>query len=393
MKTPDLPPSGGLGAFCAQAVAKTTVSVRRNRKMLFMGFSLVGALGFASPGKSSPVFAERIRTSVFVIAPEQPYWFGKSDVNRNAETCVFCLSQEELSMNFKQRFSKFLDQVSKHEVFILASSIAYTTGLALAPFVLILLSLATLFGEGTRDKIFAGFADVVGQQASGSIQLIVENAEKNPQGTGISGVIGFVVLLISASAIFSQLRYALDKINEHKASEQEQGVMGFVKDRFLSMGLLLGFVFLTITSMLLTTALMVVFPAQQGWFWQSLVFVITLMVFAGLFTAIYRFVPSDKASWKRCAVAGVTSTVFFNIGRTLIGLYLGTAGLEKSYGAAGSLVVFLAWVYYSALTLLVSYEFANQVLLRDKSPQAEVKSEVAVRRPPDLDQTFHWPVI
>ncbi|AFY00582.1 YihY/virulence factor BrkB family protein [Bdellovibrio bacteriovorus] len=267
-------------------------------------------------------------------------------------------------MKFKQRFSSFLDQISKHEVFILSSSIAYTTGLALAPFVLILLSLATLFGDATRDKIFAGFSDVVGQQASGSIKMIVENAEKNPQGTGISGAIGFIVLLVSASAIFSQLRYALDKINEHKATEKEQGMMGFVKDRFLSMGLLLGFVFLTITSMILTTTLTLVLPEQDGWFWQSLVFVITLMVFSLLFTAIYRFVPTDKASWKRCAVAGVTSAVFFNIGKTLIGLYLGTAGLEKSYGAAGSIVVFLAWVYYSGLTLLVSYEFANGVLLR-----------------------------
>ncbi|KYG62545.1 hypothetical protein AZI87_14670 [Bdellovibrio bacteriovorus] len=266
-------------------------------------------------------------------------------------------------MNLKQRFSNFVDQMGKHEVFILSASIAYTTGLALAPFVLILLSLAALFGDQTREKIFTGFSDVVGKQASGSIQMIVENAERNPTGTGISGVIGFIVLLISASAIFSQLRYALDKINEHKAGEKEQGIMGFVKDRFFSMGLLLGFVFLAIASMLLTTVLTVAFPEQQGWIWQTVAFVVSFVVFSFLFTAIYRFVPSDRMVWKRCAIAGVTSAIFFVIGKTLIGLYLGTAGLEKSYGAAGSIVVFLAWVYYTALTLLVSYEFANWMIL------------------------------
>ncbi|RYZ86121.1 MAG: hypothetical protein EOP06_15085, partial [Proteobacteria bacterium] len=115
-------------------------------------------------------------------------------------------------------------------------------------------------------------------------------------------------------------------------------------------------------SLMATTVLAVAFDGSEGVLWQVVSFVITFAAFAVLFAAIYRFVPSDKLSWRRCAVSGFVSAIFYVIGKTLIGLYLGKAGLESSYGAAGSLVVFLAWVYYTALTILVSYEFTSNFL-------------------------------
>ncbi len=280
-------------------------------------------------------------------------------------------------LSYRTRFANLIDDLMRHEVFVLAASLAYTTGLALAPFILIVLSLASLLGDEKRTQIFETFTSVVGEQASSSVQLILENADKNPQASGISGIIGFAVLLISASAIFSNLRYALDKVNEHKITDKEAGFMGFLRDRFFSVGLLLGFIFLFIASLLLTTTLAFVFPGSEGIFWESIAFVVNFVIFAALFSAIYHFVPTDKMLWKNCAIAGATSAIFFVIGKTLIGFYLGKAGLESSYGAAGSIVVFLAWVYYSSLTLLISYEFTNWIILGKIAPQAHQRAPEA----------------
>lgn len=272
-------------------------------------------------------------------------------------------------MAYKDRFKNFFSELSQHEVFILAASLAYTTGLALAPFVLILLSLSSFLGEDTQNMVFENFSAAVGNQASKTIQSIVENAEQHPKARGVSGIVGFFVLLLSASAIFYQLRYALDKVNEHKAKETESGLKAFLRDRLFSMGLLLGFIFLFIASLLLSTTLSVVFSGAEESLWRSVIFIINFAIFAVLFAAIYRFVPSDKLTWKKCMIAGATSALFFVIGKTLISLYLGKAGFESSYGAAGSLVVFLAWVYYSSLTLLTSYEFTNWIILGE-SPES-----------------------
>lgn len=265
-------------------------------------------------------------------------------------------------MQLKQKLSNFLDNLGKHEVFVLAGSLAYTTGLALAPFVLILLSAASLLGDANRQKVFESFSVAAGAQASASIEMIVENADKHPSETGLSGIIGFVVLLVSASAIFSQLRFALNKVNEHRATAAESGVLAFVKEKLFSVGLLLGFIFLAIASLIVTTTIAVFAPAGEGVLWELVAFGVNLVVFTFLFAAIYRFVPTDKMVWRRCFVSGLVSAVFFQIGKTLIGLYLAKAGLESAYGAAGSIVVFLAWVYYIALTILVSYEFTSSVL-------------------------------
>lgn len=266
------------------------------------------------------------------------------------------------NISMKQRLANFVANLTKHEIFLLAGSLAYTTGLALAPFVLILLSAATLLGAENQKKLFESFTAAAGEQAGASIQMIVDNAEKHPQASGVSGLIGFIVLLVSASAIFSQLRYALDKVNEHKADESESGALGFVKEKIFSVGLLLGFIFLAVASLMVTATITVIAPTGEGILWTALSFLMNLLIFSALFTAIYRFVPTDKFSWKKCALAGGVSGGFFLIGKFAIGQYLAQAGLESSYGAAGSIVVFLAWAYYSSLTLLISYEFTMAVI-------------------------------
>jgi len=277
-----------------------------------------------------------------------------------------------LSPKMKTRLNKFADGVDRHEIFTLSGSLAYTTALALAPFVLILLSVASLLGPELQEKLYLNMASSIGEKAGKTIIEIVQNTRKNSDISGISGLIGFVILIISASAIFAQMRVALDKINEHKVDTSKSGIWLFIKDRFFSMGLVFGFAFLSIVSLMVSTAIAAVFTGAEGFLWEGLSIVINLILFSVLFTAIFRAIPSDNLAWKQCRVAGFVSAIFYLIGKNLISLYLAHAGLESSYGAAGSLVAFLAWVYYTALTLLISYEFTKDIVFHDENEKEEV---------------------
>ena len=267
----------------------------------------------------------------------------------------------------KEHLGHFVDDIDKHDIFTLSGSIAYTTALAIAPFLLILLSIASLLGPELQEKLYVNIAASIGEKAGQTIIDIVQNTRKNSSFSGWSGLIGFVILVVSASAIFVQLRLALNKINEHETAKDKSGFWLFMKDRFLSMGLVFGFAFLSIVSMIVSTTFAVVFPTGEGVFWEIISILVNFIIFSVLFTAIYRVIPSDKLDWRRCKISGMVSAIFYLIGKILISLYLANAGIESSYGAAGSLVVFLVWVYYTALTLLTSYEFTkNMVLYKDE---------------------------
>lgn len=267
----------------------------------------------------------------------------------------------------KKYFSHFSDDINKHEIFTLAGSLAYTTALALSPFVLILLSIASILGPELQEKLYTQMAESIGPKAGKAVLDIVQNTKKNSSLSGLSGVIGFIILVVSASAIFAQMRVALDKINEHEVAKNVSGLWLFFKDRFLSMGLVFGFAFLSIVSLMVSTGISVVYSGGEGFVMQGISLIINLLIFTILFTAIFRVIPSDRLPWKSCRTAGLVSAIFYIIGKNLIGLYLAHAGLESAYGAAGSLVAFLVWVYYTALTLLISYEFTRNIFLHDKN--------------------------
>lgn len=264
----------------------------------------------------------------------------------------------------KQRLSNAVSNASKHDIFLMASSLAYTTALALAPFLLITLSFASLLSPDLQQNIYEGLTTAVGEKIAATILAMIESADNNPSLSGISGVIGVLVLAISASAIFSNLKIALDKINEHAFTKDPSGFWIFVKGKLFSVGLVFGFAFLSVASLVFTMVIAVIYPEGMGFIWGFVSFAVNFSLFALVFSAIYRFVPTDKANYKSCIISGVISTVFYLIGKRVIGLYLGHAGLESSYGAAGSLIVLLVWVYYTALTLLFSYEFTRDVILK-----------------------------
>ncbi len=254
--------------------------------------------------------------------------------------------------------------INRHEVLLFASGLAYTTALTLAPFMVIMLSVAALLGQDLQTKLYSEMTALMGEQAGSAVKMVVENADNRPDLAGFSGILGFLVLAASASAIFSQLRTALDRLNERDSTKDASGVVAFFKEKVFSVGLVFGFAFLSVASLTLTTVFAVMLKGSQGALWETLSFVINFALFTGLFTLMFRYIPSDRLGWWRAGISGVMGAVFFLVGKTLIGLYLGKAGAGAGYGAASSLVVFLIWVYYNSVTLLISYEFTNHIIFR-----------------------------
>lgn len=273
-------------------------------------------------------------------------------------------------MSWKSRFKHFINKIDEHEIFLLGGSLAYTTALALAPFIIILISAVTLLQFSSQQNLIDQMTAVLGPQAGEAITIIVDSAEERSNFSGISGLISFLIISISASAIFYQLRIAFDKVNEFKADPTQAGWLIFLRDRVLSVGLVLGFIFLLMISLFVSTLISLVFQGREGGLWEGISSLASLGVFSVLFAAMFRFIPSGEVPWRRCLISGVSASLFFLVGKNLIGLYLGTSAVGSAYGAAGSLVVLLVWLYYTSITLLLSYEFTSAVLYEAEPQEA-----------------------
>jgi membrane protein len=252
----------------------------------------------------------------------------------------------------------------------LAAALAYYAVFSIAPLLLIAIAVAGLvFGrEAAQGQIYQELQGLLGQQGAASLQEIVQGAQK--PGSGIAaGLIGVVMLLLGASGVMGELKSALNTIWEVPATKSA-GVWGFVRARFFSFTMVLGVGFLLLVSLVVSAAL-----AAMGTFFQGFLpvpeivlhvvnFVVSFAVITGLFALIFRYVPDAKIAWKDVWLGAAVTAFLFTIGKYAIGLYLGKGSFSSTYGAAASLVIFLAWVYYSAQILFFGAEltqvYANQ---------------------------------
>jgi membrane protein len=194
---------------------------------------------------------------------------------------------------------------------------------------------------------------------------------------GIAGIAGMVTLLFSAGAIFGELRMSLNKIFQVDKSKLEhpdesflRSTWRFLKDKLFNMGMVLAFVFISIVSLLVSSALSFFLKGDVAVLGQTVNFLVSLAVFGLLFGSLYYFLPQTKISAKIAITSGVITGLLFSLGKSLIGLYLGQSAVGSMYGAAGSLIVVLVWVYYSSAVIFVSAEIANEICKEDKNEKA-----------------------
>jgi membrane protein len=246
----------------------------------------------------------------------------------------------------------------------MGAALAYYTTFSLAPVLLIVIALAGLvFGEdAARGAIVQQLGGLMGTDGARTIQELLESASR-PTSSVLASVIGTVTLLIGATSVLAELQSALDRIWRAPAAEPITGVLAILRARILSMGMLIALAFLLLVSLVIGTAL----TALGEWGAARLPAVVILLQAANLafgfavttllFATAYRILPRVKIAWSDVWTGAVVTAALFTIGKYLIGLYLGSAGVSSGFGAAGSLVVVLVWVYYSAQIFLLGAEF------------------------------------
>ena len=246
----------------------------------------------------------------------------------------------------------------------MGAAIAYYTLFSIAPLLVIVIAIAGLFfgEEAARGEIFDQIRGLIGEEGAVAIQGLIRSASEPAEGT-LAIVIGLVAMVIGATAVFGELQSAMDRIWRAPAAKQSGGIMGLVRGRMLAFGMVLGVAFLLLVSLVVSaaiTALGTLWSAMFGG-WELVLqivnIVVGLIVFTVVFAMIYRFLPRVSVDWRDVWTGAAITSVLFVIGKFLIGLYIGSAGVASGFGAAGALAALLVWVYYSAQIFLLGAEF------------------------------------
>jgi membrane protein len=255
---------------------------------------------------------------------------------------------------------------SEDNVPLMAAALAYYTLFSLAPLLVIAIAIVgAVFGEeAAQNQIVGQIQGLVGRDGAEAIQAMILNASQPRSGGAIATSISVGILILGASGVFGQLQYALNTIWEVKP-KPEQGFWNFLRARFLSFAMVLVIGFLLLVSLILSAILTAISAFFSGYLpafavlGRILNFGISFAAITVLFASIYRFLPDVKIGWRNLWLGAGVTALLFNIGKYLIGLYLGSSGVGSTYGAAGSLVVVLLWVFYSAQILLIGAEFTQ----------------------------------
>lgn len=247
----------------------------------------------------------------------------------------------------------------------LGAALAYYSVFSLAPLLLIAIGVAgLLFGKeekAAQDQIVGQIRDMIGSQGAEAIEAMLENASKPGSGV-VATIVGVVLLLMGAMGLFAQLQDAMNTVWEVQP-KPGRGILGLLKDRFLSLGMVMGTVFLLLVSLIVSAVLSglagMFGGSVAGTIGQVISFVVSFGVFVGLFAMIYRYLPDAKVAWRDVWLGAAVTALLFDVGKTAIGLYIGRSGVASTYGAAGSVVVLLIWAYYSAQIFLFGAEFTK----------------------------------
>ena len=259
---------------------------------------------------------------------------------------------------FKQAAKEFSEDKAPR----LGAALAYYTMFSIAPLILVVIAIAGfVFGrEAAQGQIFAQLHGLIGAKGAEALQGMVASAAK-PKSGMLATIVGIVTLIFGASGVFGQLKDALNTI-WNVEPKKSSGIFGMIKDRFLSVAMVLGVGFLLLVSLAVDAAISGFakfagnrMPGGEA-LWQTLEMIISLCVVTVLFAMIFRFLPDVRIAWRDVWLGAAFTSLLFVIGKFLLGFYLGRAATSSSYGAAGSLVVLLLWVYYSAQILFFGAE-------------------------------------
>jgi membrane protein len=262
----------------------------------------------------------------------------------------------------KDTFNGFLDD----RALKFSASLSYYTVFSLAPLLLLMISLAGVFfgREAIQGKVFIEINGLIGNEAAAQIQDIIKNMELSGE-TNLAVVIGAITLVIGATSVFGEIQDSINIIWRVKA-KPKRGWLKLIKDRLLSSSLIVGLGFLLIVSLMVNGALLALsdwlkyyFPDVTIIIFQIGNLLVSFIVIMTLFGVIFKVLPDAKIAWKDVKAGAFFTACLFMLGRFLIGIYIDYTSTGSAYGAAGSLIVILVWVYYTAAILYFGAEFTR----------------------------------
>ena len=247
----------------------------------------------------------------------------------------------------------------------LGAALAFYTALSIAPLLVLSLRVAAFaFGDdAARGEIQHQFESMIGKEGSEAVEAMLQNANEPENGT-MATIFSFVTLLFGASGVFGQLQDSLNTIWEVKP-KPGRGIWGFLRDRFLSIAMVMGVAFLLLVSLVISASLSFAgsyamqWPRELSRLGQIVNIAVSLAVFTGIFAMMFKYLPDVKIAWKDVWLGAFITAILFTIGKFAIDLYIGRSAMASAFGVAGSLIVLLVWVYYSAQIMFFGAEFTQ----------------------------------
>ena len=258
----------------------------------------------------------------------------------------------------------------EHRAGSMGAALAFYTLFSLAPILVLVLAIAGWFygPQAAQGQLFAELRGLVGAQGAEAIQLVLAGARNKEEGR-LATMIAGALLLFGATSVFAELKASLDAI--WQVPPLTRGTAwDVIRTRLLSFGMILVLAFLLMVS-LVVSALLTLLEKFWGSRWgdagpllSALNYVVGFVVIAALFGVIFKLLPRVKLSWHDVTIGAMATAALFSLGKYLIGAYIGNSGVTSSFGAAGSLIALLLWVYYSAQIFFLGAEFARQYALQ-----------------------------
>ena len=282
---------------------------------------------------------------------------------------------------------ELVKEYQEDDCFTLGAALSYYTIFSIAPIIVIIIAIAGFaFGpEAVQGELYDNLAGLLGSDAATQIQDLVLKSYQSDAGI-IATVIGLITLVFGATGVVNQLKKSLNIIWEMKAVPKN-GIVKFLLDRVLSLGLILGLGFILLVTLViegvvaaLSSQIEALIPSLSGPFLVTINFVISLLLTGGLFACIFKFLPDARIRWSDAFRGGIFTAILFALGRIGIGYYLAQGNISETFGAASFLVILLVWVYYSSQILFLGAEFTQVYARRYGTRIYPTNNSVRVKR-------------
>jgi len=262
----------------------------------------------------------------------------------------------------KEAFNEFIDDNALQ----LSASLSYYTAFSLPPLLIIIISLSGIFfgAEAVKGELFGQINGIVGNEAALQIQETIKNVRLSRSNT-FATTIGIIILIIGASGVFAEIQDSINYIWGIKA-KPKKGFIKFLKNRLMSFSMIVSVVFLLLVGLIvnslvdvLNNRLSAYFPKDAVYLFYTVNLLIVFIIITILFTVIFKTLPDGKVVLRDCIIGASFTAFLFMIGKFIIGAYLGSSAVASLYGVAGSVILILVWIYYSAIILYFGAEFTK----------------------------------